>query len=142
MASFMDSVETSTQQPLPDLTAILHLRRGLLRRERVRVAVYALTENICVVKTDEAFMPGDDVRFALSLTMPFEDVTTSVLSGRIQGGRKYCSNFFYSFELKGFNKPQRSDIARILDFLGRKVALTDRRKDKLRLKSHQQAAGV
>lgn len=87
-------------------------------------------------------MPGDDVRFALSLTMPFEDVTTSVLSGRIQGGRKYCSNFFYSIELKDLNQSHWSEIARILDFLGRKVALTDRRKDKLRPKSHQRAARV
>lgn len=117
------------QQPLPDLVAYFKIRRSFLRRERIAVSVYALSDKGCVIKTDEAFSPGDEIRLAFSLAMPFDNASTPALLGSVRGGRKYCSNFFYRIDFSSYNKPSAfADIARILELLGRKVALTHRRK--------------
>lgn len=121
--------EINPQKPLPDLLAFFKVRRGLLRRERIAVSVYALSEKGCVIKTDEEFVPGDEIRLALSLDMPFDNASTPPLFGHVQSGRKYCSNFFYEIDFSSYNKQSAyADIARIKGLLDRKVALTHRRK--------------
>lgn len=121
--------EINPQKPLPDLLAFFKVRRGILRRERIAVSVYALSERGCVIKTDEEFVPGDEIRLALSLAMPFDDASTPPLFGHVRSGKKYCSNFFYEINFSGYNKQSAyADIARIRGLLDRKVALTHRRK--------------
>lgn len=125
----MTDDDFNVQQPLPDLLAYFKIRRGLLRRERIAVNVYALSKKSCVIKTDEAFAPGDEIRLAFSLDMPFDNPSTPPLLGSVRDGRKYCSNFFYRIDFSVYNKHSAyADIARIIDLLERKVALTQRRK--------------
>lgn len=127
--SYMDNDDFNPDQSLPDLKAIFRIKRGLLRRERIAVNVYALNGNGCVIKTDEAFVPGDEIRIAFSLKMPFENASTPPLLGRVRNVRKYCSNFFYRVDFTDYNKPSSYvGVARIMDLIERKLALTDRRK--------------
>lgn len=137
----MSEQEFDPKQPLPDLSAFFKMRRGLLRRERIAVSVYALSEAGCVIKTDEAFSPGDEIRIVLSLDMPFDNPTTPALLGSVRGGRKYCSNFFYRIDFSENNKESAfAGIRRILDLLERKVALTHRRKSGSRIRETVKSA--
>lgn len=127
----MFSADFNTKQPLPDLFASFNMKRGLLRREQILAAVYQLDDGGCVIKTDEAFVFGDEIRLSLSLNMPLESASTPLLTGRIAGVRKYCSNFFYAVEFKGdMDDSATADIARIRALLERKVALKGRRKSR------------
>lgn len=125
----MDNYAIDPEQPLPDLDASFRIKRGLLRYETILVKVFALTEKGCVIKTDEIFSPGDPIRLALSLTMPFDNAATPRLFGQVRECRKYCSNFFYFIDFTQENKRSAyADIARIRELLERKLALTHRRK--------------
>ena len=109
------------------------MKRGLLRREDIAANVYAFNGQTCVIKTDETFAPGDEIRLSLSLEMPFEGSSTPSLPGRIRNVRKYCSNFFYTVDFdREATTAAAVEIRRIQELLDRKAALTHRRKGGLR----------
>ncbi|MFE8069949.1 hypothetical protein QQM79_02725 [Marinobacteraceae bacterium S3BR75-40.1] len=120
--------------PLPDLKARFVKRRGLFKREAVDVRVFALTDEVCVVKTDESFKPGEELALDFSLSMPFEDLSAEGITAQVSDTEKYCSNFFYTLvfkePLEQSRLPGAPQLRRIRDVLDRKLELARRRTGK------------
>ncbi|MGM0569101.1 hypothetical protein [Marinobacter sp.] len=119
--------------PLPDLLARFTLRKGLFRKERVEARLFDLNQFGCVLKTDKVFEPGDTLGLELEMTMPFENLLASGLTGLITERRKYCSNFFYSIDfIESDYRPKTDEseqLRRIRDVLDRKQSLLSRREN-------------
>ena len=117
--------------PLPDLLARFTLRKGFFRKELVEARLFDLNQFGCVLKTDKVFEPGDTLGLELEMSMPFENLIASGLTGLVTERRKYCSNFFYSIDFIGSDyRPKAEDsdqLMRIRDVLDRKQSLLSRR---------------
>lgn len=127
----MGQFEIDPLTPVPDLLARFTVKRGFLRRDRIEVRVYLLQHDGCVIKSDEAFNPGDSIQLDLVLAMPFENIEASSLQGHVTDVRKYCSNFFYTieFDLNSSDNDITDRISRLNSVLKRKRALRQRRQD-------------
>lgn len=123
----MMDLQTLKDKPLSDLSARLKVKSGLFRKEWVQVAVFALDENCCVLKTDIVFMPGDTLEFELVLKMPFENLQVSAITASVTKLRKHCSNFFYLTVFRDIELIDKPMLARIMSNLDRKCALEARR---------------
>ncbi|MFW5824203.1 MAG: hypothetical protein ACOCVV_04490, partial [Marinobacter sp.] len=118
---------------LPDLLARFTLKRGLFRKEVVEARLFDLSQFGCVLKTDKLFEPGDTLGLELEMSMPFENIQASGLTGLVTERRKYCSNFFYSIDFIGSDYRPKAEVSeqlnRIRDVLGRKQSLLSRREN-------------
>lgn len=119
--------------PLPDLLARFTLKKGLFRKEVVEASLFDLNQFGCVLKTDKVFEPGETLGLELEMSMPFENLLASGLTGLITERRKYCSNFFYSIDFIGSDYRPKADnsdqLRRIRDVLDRKQSLLSRREN-------------
>ncbi len=118
-------------EPLPDLRARFHIKRGLFRRELVEAALFDLDAHSCVLKTDRVFNPGDTFTLDLIMAMPFDDIAAEGLNGLVTERRKHCSNFFYSIDFVGVDSrpraPDSDKLERIREVLSKKQSLRSRR---------------
>ncbi len=106
----MDESQVSLDQISPELCVQLRMKRSFFRTEWVKVKLYKLNEDECVIKTDEEFLPGE--KLVLSIHYALEPVSLEIneLQTKVVSKTKLCSCFVYDLSLELSDKSDATPL--------------------------------
>lgn len=91
----MDENQLPLDHQFIELSAHLRMRRSFFKSEWVKVRLFSLNENECIVKTDEEFSKGDKMVLAVRYAMEPVSLEINELVAKVINKTKLCSCYMY-----------------------------------------------